>query len=527
MIIKTNIFKENWVLVSAVIILLLNLGSSAAVDGPPEDIFIVKGMLYIDNDPAEDNITIDFIFSDENNESTTTFTEDNGFNYNLVFKGHVDETATVHIYFEGKDLLPEDNTTITFNNGVDGVTIYKKNFSVDSTSNQQPNIPSDPTPSDEQINVSLNQTLSWEGGDPDENNEVTYTIYLGTSSSSLSLEQENRSTNQYQPDTFAEEKTYYWQITSWDEHGRSNTGPIWQFSTGISNKRPTADAGDSYTGVVGETISFDGTSSNDPDGTITRYEWDFGDGNTGLGQTINHQYGNDDSYTVTLTVTDDDGATDTDTASVSIETGNNDPEKPTIIANDTAFVNEIFTFTVSATDPDGDQVKFGFDWDGDGTIESWSSQVNSGQTLTETHTFTEEQLVLTVQVKTEDENGAQSGFSEHFLSINEKQTSAGESENSGGDFPLIPLIFLIIILVVAALLLYAYKMGALDSVIQQLSKKSFLKFSKKKTQKKSVSSSSLPTPLFQKKENKNKSFNQQSKKAKPTPSSSLDKYKRI
>ena len=65
--------------------------------------------------------------------------------------------------------------------------------------------------------------------------------------------------------------------------------------------------------VVNQTITFNASSSYDPDGTIVSYEWNFGDGNvtntTEETKTINYSYSEAGSYEVTLTVTDDDGAT--------------------------------------------------------------------------------------------------------------------------------------------------------------------------------------------------------------------------
>jgi hypothetical protein len=43
------------------------------------------------------------------------------------------------------------------------------------------------------------------------------------------------------------------------------------------NQDPIADANGPYEGFVGDLISFDGTGSYDPDGTIVSYEWDFDD----------------------------------------------------------------------------------------------------------------------------------------------------------------------------------------------------------------------------------------------------------
>ena len=73
---------------------------------------------------------------------------------------------------------------------------------------------------------------------------------------------------------------------------------------------PVADCNGPYECIVDETISFDGSGSSDPDGTIVLYEWDFGDGHTDTGMIVTHSYDTEDIYTVTLTVTDNDGATD-------------------------------------------------------------------------------------------------------------------------------------------------------------------------------------------------------------------------
>jgi len=71
------------------------------------------------------------------------------------------------------------------------------------------------------------------------------------------------------------------------------------------NVRPSADFTFSCTGL---SCSFDGSSSFDPDGTITAYGWDFGDGTSGSGQSVLHTYPEAAGYTVTLTVTDNSGA---------------------------------------------------------------------------------------------------------------------------------------------------------------------------------------------------------------------------
>jgi hypothetical protein len=78
--------------------------------------------------------------------------------------------------------------------------------------------------------------------------------------------------------------------------------------------------------VSGLSVAVDASGSLDPDGSIERYDWDFGDGSSGLGVTAEHTYGAAGSYTVRLTVTDDRGATAT--ASEQVVVSAPDPGDP-------------------------------------------------------------------------------------------------------------------------------------------------------------------------------------------------------
>jgi PKD repeat protein len=73
-------------------------------------------------------------------------------------------------------------------------------------------------------------------------------------------------------------------------------------------------------------VNFYATGSSDSDGSIERYEWDYGDGNkaSGTGATVSHSYSSSGTYTVELTVTDDDGDTDTTRKTVSVESDDED-----------------------------------------------------------------------------------------------------------------------------------------------------------------------------------------------------------
>jgi len=60
-----------------------------------------------------------------------------------------------------------------------------------------------------------------------------------------------------------------------------------------------------------QTITFDASSSYDPDGHIISFYWSFGDGNTENGETVTHTYKKSGNYTVTLMATDNESYTNT------------------------------------------------------------------------------------------------------------------------------------------------------------------------------------------------------------------------
>src|SRR5207302_1866157 len=64
----------------------------------------------------------------------------------------------------------------------------------------------------------------------------------------------------------------------------------------------------------GDSVTFNASSSSDPDGMIRSYIWDFGDGSAGNGTVVQHRYGQAGTFRVLLTVVDGQGATDSATS---------------------------------------------------------------------------------------------------------------------------------------------------------------------------------------------------------------------
>ncbi len=135
------------------------------------------------------------------------------------------------------------------------------------------------------------------------------------------------------------------------------------------NKLPIADAsaGEPYTGLINENITFNGSYSYDIDHVIIQYLWDFGDGSTGEGEIVNHKYLNPGEYKVVLTVKDLAEATDTDETVATIIELNNPPSEPNITGPSEGIVDVEYSFNIISNDPDGDNIKYIIDWD-DGTF---------------------------------------------------------------------------------------------------------------------------------------------------------------
>ena len=134
------------------------------------------------------------------------------------------------------------------------------------------------------------------------------------------------------------------------------------------NKEPTANAGLDLEVLSLTEIQFDGTNSNDPDGKLVEYEWDFGDyknpsQDTSTDSEPKYTFIYPGEYEVTLTITDDDGATATDELIVTVLNRKPVVELETEI---TANVYEIIYFNITAEDLDGYIRNFAWDFDSDG-----------------------------------------------------------------------------------------------------------------------------------------------------------------
>jgi PKD repeat protein len=132
-------------------------------------------------------------------------------------------------------------------------------------------------------------------------------------------------------------------------------------------------------------VNFDASNSKPADkinGSITKYEWDFGDGKVGLGKTISHTFTTTGIFTVTLKIIDNQGLVGSTTAEVElyykpVASFTWSPKKgkaPLKVSFDAS----------NSSDEDGNIVVYKWDF-GDGKM-GWG--VNTSHTYTKAGTFT-------------------------------------------------------------------------------------------------------------------------------------------
>jgi parallel beta-helix repeat protein len=95
--------------------------------------------------------------------------------------------------------------------------------------NIPPYTPSNPNPTDGATDVNIFSELSWDGGDPDVYDTVTYDVYFGNTKPPPQIIS-NQTGTTYNP--IMDYKTqYYWMIVAWDNHDAKAEGPVWSFTT--------------------------------------------------------------------------------------------------------------------------------------------------------------------------------------------------------------------------------------------------------------------------------------------------------
>lgn len=140
------------------------------------------------------------------------------------------------------------------------------------------------------------------------------------------------------------------------------------------NKSPIASIASPEAVCQGSSVTLDASSSVGESGENLSYAWDFGDGSTGTGKSVTHNYAKGGRYTVKLTV--DDGLGTPVSVSTTAQTVSVDSQVSAQLAKpEKGCVNQEVVFDASATDTAGQGVKYTWDF-GDGTQVTGGSKVS-------------------------------------------------------------------------------------------------------------------------------------------------------
>jgi len=164
--------------------------------------------------------------------------------------------------------------------------------------------------------------------------------------------------------------------------------------------------------------------TTDPDDDWLSYRFDFGNRVTGwtsytasgIGNTETNIWSVQGTYQVKVQAKDIPGAISSwsNPLTVTISEENNPPNKPNAPSGpNSGKTDTTYQYSAYAIDPDGDQVLLLFDW-GDGSDSGWEGPINSGQSVTVSHQWSEEDD-YTIKVKAMDTNFAESEWSDPLI----------------------------------------------------------------------------------------------------------------
>src|SRR5690606_32025118 len=152
-----------------------------------------------------------------------------------------------------------------------------------------------------------------------------------------------------------------------DDGGLTDTTSV-EVEVTAPNQAPVASfVADPSSGDAPLEVSFDASGSEDPDGEIVSYEWDFGDGNSGGGVNAAHPYDEPGGDEGTLTVTDDQGATGPAGETIEVSAAPvNEPAVASLVLDPTSGEAPLTVFADASGsfDPDGEIVLYSYSMTG-------------------------------------------------------------------------------------------------------------------------------------------------------------------
>ena len=214
-------------------------------------------------------------------------------------------------------------------------------------------------------------------------------------------------------------RSYYIRAKAIDRRGASSGWSGTKRVRIYANSPPTTPSAPSgpISGFIKAAHSFS-TASTDPNRDNVKYTFDWGDGNTsetaftasGGKVSASHTWGATGTYQVRARATDSRGASSGWSSPVSITiTTNRPPETPAQPSGPrTGRIQTSFNYSTTAIEPDGEMLKYIFDW-GDGTT-SETNYVASEESAGAAHSW-RAGGTYNVKAMATDSNGASSAWS--------------------------------------------------------------------------------------------------------------------
>ena len=97
--------------------------------------------------------------------------------------------------------------------------------------NRPPFTPKNLFPYDDTTNVEIDIAFRWEGGDPDNAENITYDLYLDIKNTNLKLHSSKLDSNVFHIKSLEYNTKYYWRIIACDDQGAVTESPVWEFIT--------------------------------------------------------------------------------------------------------------------------------------------------------------------------------------------------------------------------------------------------------------------------------------------------------
>jgi len=186
--------------------------------------------------------------------------------------------------------------------------------------------------------------------------------------------------------------------------------------------------------LAGETGTYQ-TSTTDPDGNKIRYIFDWDDGtsktytgfvNSGEIVEVEHLWGKGGSHEVKVKARDKYGLESSWSDPLTVNVINNAPGKPSKPNGPSSgSYKDTHTYSTSSSDPDNHKIRYGWDWNGDNSVDQWTDLYNSGQTVSTSHKWSSKGT-YNIKVKAQDEYGEESEWSDP-LPVNIPKTSTHKS----------------------------------------------------------------------------------------------------